>query len=179
MVSGCALGAAPMALSVAEAVGGGALNLAAGAADQAHHGSDSEISDDQDRGMCNELLLQSPLVIQFRPSAGGKLEWRELTLGGSPDKPFWTPASEENGAPSQWALATNIDKMDFQPPLQGMLAPDEPNYIAYAPAQNGGENERLIALVVDFGPAVGTFSWNGHIYQYSAVHRLPCYPAPP
>ncbi|MGH8011026.1 MAG: hypothetical protein ACREQ4_00840 [Candidatus Binataceae bacterium] len=174
---GCALGAVPMALSAAEAVGGGAINLAAAEAD--HHGKATR-GDDPDKGMCNGLLLQTPLVIQFRPAAGGSLEWRELALGGSPDKPLWAPATEEHGTHSQWAAATNIAKMDFQPPLEGMLDPEAPNYIAYAPVENGGaqQDEALITLVVDFGPAVGTFSWNGRIYQYSVVHQLPCYPAP-
>lgn len=168
-----------MALSAAEAVGGGAINLAAAEADHGHHG-DAATSDDPDRGMCNELLLQTPLVIQFRPAAGDALEWRELAVGGSPDKPFWTPATEEHGTHSQWAAATNIGKMDFQPPLEGMLDAEAPNYIAYAPAATGGsdQDEALITLVVDFGPAIGTFAWNGRVYQYSVVHKLPCYPAP-
>ncbi|MGH7934610.1 MAG: hypothetical protein ACREQN_15815, partial [Candidatus Binataceae bacterium] len=146
----------------------------------AHQHDAPKDEQEQETGMCNELLMETPSIIQFRPATTGTLEWRELTLGGTDDAPLWTVATEQKGGESVWAPATNLAKMNFQPPVQGLMAPEVPNYLAYAPTQvrDSGENGELVALVLDFGPSVGTFSWDGRIYQYSVVHKLPCFPAP-
>ena len=39
---------------------------------------------------CNEMILVTPAIIQFRSVQTGAIEWRELGLGGSTDAPRWT-----------------------------------------------------------------------------------------
>jgi hypothetical protein len=76
--------------------------------------------------------------------------------------------------------AGNFIKMDFQPPLQHALTPDSVTYVAYAPAEarDDTEQEKLNTLNLAFGPEFGSFHWNGRVYRYSDVHKLPCHPPP-
>ena len=62
----------------------------------------------------------------------------------------------------------------------GALTPGSSTYVAYAPADARDETEegQLNTLNLAFAPESGTFHWNGRVYRYSAVHKLPCHPPP-
>jgi hypothetical protein len=137
---------------------------------------------------CNELILVTPAIIEFRADRTGTTQWRELGLGGSSDAPRWTvlpkgadaTASAKDLAPGGWAPATNLDHMDFSPPLKPSAEPGNGSYLAYAPAVAlaGVERDELASLELDFGPVVGTFKYNDRVFKYATLSELPCFPVP-
>jgi hypothetical protein len=137
---------------------------------------------------CNELILVTPAIIEFRADRTGTTQWRELGLGGSVDAPRWTvlgaageaTAKAKDIAPGGWAPANNLDHMDFQPPLKPLEARDYASYLAYAPAVAlaSVERDELASLVLDFGPVVGTFKYNARVFKYATLSELPCFPVP-
>ncbi len=200
-VSGClAASLAPLALQgvelVGSAIGGSTKAGAMMAHDKDPNPDEQEATADFDEDFndpalkttktesrCNELILVSPMIAQFRAASGGALEWRELGLAGSPDAPLWGVRAEKDGPAAGWRPATNLSRMHFTPPLR--LFPyggDGGNgtFIAYAPAQTQNEAERdeLAALAADFGAPAGTFDFNGRTYSYDEMASLPCFPVP-
>jgi len=138
-------------------------------------------------GKCNELELVTPSIIQFHNDQGGATQWRELGLGGSPDSPRWTVMAKETAAsstadvaPGGWAPATNLSHMNFSPPLNTSAAPGYTSFLAYAPESSTTalERDQLASLKLDFGPAAGTFQYNGRVYKYATLSALPCFPVP-
>jgi hypothetical protein len=136
---------------------------------------------------CNELELITPAIVEFRTDRDGVTQWRELGLGGSADSPRWTVMAEAAGttakdiAPtSGWSPASNLSHMEFSPPLETSPAPGSTTYLAYAPAASlsGVERDELASLMLDFGPAAGTFKFNGRVFKYSTLKNLPCFPVP-
>lgn len=137
---------------------------------------------------CNGMVLITPAIIEFRPDHEGPPQWRELGLGGSPDAPRWTVLADASGdtgkardiAPGGWAPATNLDHMDFKPPLRLTSSFGAPTYVAYAPDVSLApvEHDELTSLLLDFGPVVGTFKYNGRVFRYSTLKKLPCFPVP-
>jgi hypothetical protein len=137
---------------------------------------------------CNELILVTPAIIEFRADRTGTTQWRELGLGGSTDAPRWTVLAEAAGAtakakdiaPGGWAPANNLDHMEFSPPLQPSAVPGHGAYLAYAPAVAlaGVERDELASLVLDFGPVAGTFKYNDRVFKYATLDELPCFPVP-
>jgi hypothetical protein len=137
---------------------------------------------------CNELILVTPAIIEFRADRAGTTEWRELGLGGSADAPRWmvltaaadTTAKAKDIAPGGWAPANNLDHMDFQPPFKPLEAPAYASYLAYAPAAAlaSVERDELASLVLDFGPVVGTFKYDDRVFKYATLSELPCFPVP-
>lgn len=185
-----ALQLAPLGIQAVEAVGSGVVHLAEGAAISAHQHSASRAArdpnhpdeDEVDREeRCDELELEVPGVVEVRKSPAGTPEYRELRLGGSPDEPQWAPILDKDTAAGGWRPALNFMRMNFTPPLDGLLPPSGSAYLAYAPTEprTEVEQDRLVALTVDFGSGVGTFGWNGRIYQYAVASKLPCFPSPP
>lgn len=131
---------------------------------------------------CNELELVTPSIIQFRTDQTGSIQWRELGLGGSADSPRWTvvAAAAKDTPAGGWSPASNLGHMDFNPPLKTSSTPGDDSFLAYAPANSltGIERDQLASLVLDFGPAAGTFQYNGRIYKYATLAKLPCFPVP-
>jgi hypothetical protein len=136
---------------------------------------------------CNALELITPAIVEFRTDREGATQWRELGLGGSADSPRWTVMAEAAGttakdvAPtSGWSAASNLSHMEFSPPLETSASPGYATYLAYAPAAslNGVERDELASLMLDFGPATGTFKYNGRVFKYSTLKKLPCFPVP-
>jgi hypothetical protein len=135
---------------------------------------------------CNELVLVTPAIIEFRTNRTGTAQWRELGLGGSPDAPRWTVLAQATGAaakdvaPGGWAPANNLDHMDFKPPLKTSPAPGYGSFLAYAPAVTLApvERDELASLALDFGPVLGTFNYNNRVFKYSTLEKLPCFPVP-
>jgi len=123
---------------------------------------------------CNELLLTAPPVIQLRGQADGATSWRQLHLGGSPDKPVWVVTL------GGWHQLANLEQLDFSPPLPNSFEVGQPVFMPYAPAesQNSVEEDRLRSLTTNFGTPIGNFNWNGRIYDYVLVDHLPCFSVP-
>jgi hypothetical protein len=179
--AGCwtaALELAPLGIRAAEAVGSGATTLAASSTGS-HSGDHGE--DEIDRGeRCDELQDMTPNVIEFRKAdPGGVAQWRELRLDTSASDPRWIPAGD-SGAESVWHAAQNLPSMSLSTPIVALLKPGTPSYLAYAAAepQTISEDDQLAGLTADFGAGVGTFQWNGRLYQYALANKLPCFPAP-
>ena len=95
-------------------------------------------------------------------------------------EPQWVSIPNPHAGATGWLQAENFTKMDFQPPLQPALTLGSSTYVAYAPADARDETEegQLNTLNLAFAPESGTFHWNGRVYRYSAVHKLPCHPPP-
>jgi hypothetical protein len=137
---------------------------------------------------CNGLELITPAIIEFRHDRDGVSQWRELGLGGTGNAPRWTVVAEATGAaanakdiaPGGWSPATNLEHMEFKPPLKTSTEPGYTTFLAYAPDVSLAEVERdeLASLTLDFGPIVGTFKYNGRVFRYSTLNKLPCFPVP-
>jgi hypothetical protein len=138
------------------------------------------------QGKCNELVLITPSIIEFRTDQTGSTIWRELGLGGSPDAPRWAvvaaadSATAKDVAPGGWSPANNLSHMNFTPPLKTDPKPGNQSFLAYAPAESytAPERDQLASLVLDFGPVAGTFQYKDRIYKYSTLKELPCFPVP-
>jgi hypothetical protein len=138
------------------------------------------------QGKCNELVLITPAIIEFRTDPDGSTIWRELGLGGSPDAPRWAVVEAEDTtkagdvAPGGWSPANNLGHMKFAPPLKNDGKPGDKSFLAYAPAESytAPERDQLASLVLDFGPVAGTFQYKDRIYKYSTLKELPCFPVP-
>ena len=128
----------------------------------------------QHEQQCNELLLTAPPIIQLRGEPNGATSWRQLHLGGSPDKAEWVVTL------GGWHSVGNLEQLDFSPPLPNTFEVGQPTFMPYAPAEpsNSVEDDRLRALTTDFGTPVGNFNWGGRIYDYLLVEQLPCFPVP-
>ncbi|HJU10736.1 MAG TPA: hypothetical protein VJ728_07660, partial [Candidatus Binataceae bacterium] len=179
-ITGClapALGLAPLALQAGEAAGVGAIDAAGYAAEGK---SDSRGGADDKEERCDELELEIPGTIEFRVADDNPTAWRQLQLGGSTDAPQWQAVAGQQSDPAGWRPLSNLQTMRFAPPLEQALRGGKPNYLAYAPAEprTSLERDQLVALVADFGVGLGTFQWNGRVYQYTLVNRLPCFPGP-
>lgn len=138
------------------------------------------------QGKCNELVLITPAIIEFRTDSDGSTIWRELGLGGSPDAPRWAvvaaadTATAKDVAPGGWSPANNLSHMNFTPPLKTNTKPGGESFLAYAPAESytAPERDQLASLVLDFGPVAGTFQYKDRTYKYSTLKELPCFPVP-
>jgi len=138
------------------------------------------------QGKCNELVLITPAIIEFRTDPAGSQIWRELGVGGSPDAPRWAVlaaadnATAKDVAPGGWSPANNLNHMNFTPPLKTDTKPGDQSFLAYAPVESytAPERDQLASLVLDFGPVAGTFQYKDRTYKYSTLKELPCFPVP-
>jgi hypothetical protein len=137
---------------------------------------ETQVCDDLSSGLASEV----PFLVELRTDKAGNSRYRDLSLGGAEVDPQWVPMPNQHADATGWMQAGNFTKMDFQPPLQPALTPDSVIYVAYAPADSGDATEQgqLHELNSAFGPQFGSFRWNGRVYRYSAVHKLPCRPPP-
>lgn len=181
-----ALQFAPYALQGAEFVGSGlihgASSLAQGVGMMTHGPNDVPKYSDmnsEERERCDQLAYQVPGVIEMRKSAAGAPEYRELRLDGSADDAQWTPVIQPDGASGGWRPAVNFLQMNFDPPMAGAIRQDSGStYLAYVPSdsQSPAEQDQLVSLTMNFGEPIGTFTWNGRVYQFDVAIALPCYP---
>jgi hypothetical protein len=185
ILNGCAAGALGLGIEgIQLAANGGAVIAASMKKDDksTDEANDFGVSDasqtKQERKLheqqCNELLLTAPPIIQLRGEVNGSTSWRQLHLGGSPDKPAWDVTL------GGWHQLANLEQLDFSPPLPNTFEVGQPMFMPYAPAesQTSVEEDRLRSLTTNFGTPVGNFDWNGRIYDYVLVDRLPCFPVP-
>jgi len=170
---------APLVLQAGEMAGAGAIN----AADYAAGGNprlDGTMDPGEKEERCDELELQVPGTIELQVADDSPTAWRELQLGGSSDAPQWQAVIGQQSDAAGWRPVANLHTMSFAPPLQQGLRGGKHHYLAYAPAEprTATERDQLVALTADFGAGLGTFQWNGRVYQYTLVNRLPCFPGP-
>jgi len=183
---------APIAANVAEDVGAGVVEAAAGVAEGVtmitHQGADRAKQEELAResamdsdDSCDLLEVEVPGVIELRRSAAGAPEYRELRLSDSLDERQWTPMTDNKTAADGWRPAVNFLQMNFSPPLGAAVPETASNFLAYAPSEfvSAADGDRLAAMTSNFGKPVGTFSWDGRYYNYVVTRTLPCFPPPP
>src|SRR5208337_3003214 len=132
-LSGCWMAAAqfaPLAANLAEDVGGGALELAAGVGASTHAEATRarEEEDERQSAMnsgdnCDQLEVEVPDVIELRRSATGAPEYRELEISDSLAQRQWLPLTDRETTPDGWQPAVNFLQMNFSPPL-GAVVPE-------------------------------------------------------
>ena len=184
IASGCWMAAmqfAPLAIGAVESVGSGVASLAEGSVIAAHQSHQDKNMPPPDSDICDELSLEVPMLIELRTDATGVTRYRELSLAGADLEPEWAAMPNQDTKDGGWKLASNFTSMHFQPPLTTELTANSICYVAYAPseARDSTEQDQLNALSIGFGPAMGTFTWNERAFNYSLVHKLPCFPPPP
>jgi hypothetical protein len=164
-LGGCWMAAAPLASSVLGMAGSVGSSTPIRQANK-------DTAQDIECDLTNPAL---PFLVELRTDKVGTTIYRPLSLTGPQlDLQYQdvTLAASAGG----WKMANNFAKFHFQPPLQSELAAPSTTYLAYAPAdaQNPLERRQSALLQHDFGPIVGTFKWNGRLYQYALAHQLPC-----
>jgi hypothetical protein len=185
LLSGCAAGALGMGIEALQLTYSGGAVLASSmekpdkSTDEANDfGVATATETKKERKLheqqCDELLLTAPPIIQFRGEPTGAISWRQLHVGGSPDAAQW------NVALGGWHQLANLEQLDFSPPLPSNFEVGQPMFMPYAPAepQKSTEEDQLRSLTLDFGTPLGNFDWNGRLYDYLLVERLPCFPVP-
>jgi hypothetical protein len=126
-------------------------------------------------GASQQSVDDSPGVIELRKDPTGAPEYRELKIDFTPTEARWTPVVEYDTAADGWRPAEHFLEMNFSPPLPAVISAARTTYLAYAPAftKSPDDEEQLKEFDRSFGDPVGTFNWNGHVYQYSLPQVLP------
>jgi len=126
-------------------------------------------------GASRKPVDDSPGVIELRKDATGAPEYRELRIDFTATDARWTPVVEYDTAADGWRPAEHFLEMNFAPPLPAVISANRTTYLAYAPAytKSPDDEEQLREFDRSFGDPVGTFNWNGHVYQYSLPQVLP------
>jgi hypothetical protein len=114
-------------------------------------------------------------MIELRKDATGAPQYRDLGIDDSSGELKWIPVTSADTGPDGWRPAVNFTKMDFRPPLAPAIPARGTRYLAYAPqeAQSKAEQEGIDSFGDFFGDPVGTFRWNGRIYNYWLPEELP------
>jgi hypothetical protein len=164
-------------MRLALACGGLALaTQGCGFLDMALNGENSQTM--QEENVCEDLgseySSKVPALVELRTDKAGTTRYRDLRLGGTAMDPQWVPIPNQHADATGWLPAGNFTKLDFQPPLQPKLTPGSVTYVAYAPTDAQGESQAQLDTLNLFGPSSGTFRWNGRVYRYSALQKLPC-----
>jgi hypothetical protein len=152
--AGCWLAAlqlAPAALELLETAGVGAAKL-------------SQSGDSPKLGM-----------IELRKNASGAPEYRDMGVDRTAGNLKWIPITDATTDPQGWRPAVNFTNMEFRPPLGPAIPNHGDRYLAYAPQdpQTQAEQQGVQAFGDCFGEPVGTFKWNGRLYDYWLPDELP------
>ncbi len=127
--------------------------------------------------VCQMMAILRPnmVLVQLRKNSAGSPEYRELHLLNSADEAHWTPIVDSKSGPDGWLPAVNFLKMDFKPPLTDAIPDGGTCYLAYAPsAIVPNDPNQAAELKSRIGRDIGTFSWDGQVYQYAVAHTPPC-----
>ena len=126
---------------------------------------------------CDELAAATPGVEEIR-SDQKQVESRQWTLLANGSDRKWAFVRTADGTAQGWAPKPGIDKLDFEPPLEPVLATTSSVFLAYAPADvaDPADSQRFVAMRDAFGVAQGTFTWHGRKYAYTLAPELPCFP---
>jgi len=71
----------------------------------------------------------------------------------------------------------NIAMLDFKPGIYDLLEPDQPEYLAYAPADvvKPADSAQFESMTSAFGASIGTFQWHGRSFNFTLAKELPCF----
>ena len=178
--SGCAAGALGIVTSVVPMVAAGSAQvIGSQVALKQSGGTGASKEDNADK--CDQLLRVAPGVEEIRKNRDGLIESRQWKISQTFNGPAWMMVRTEEAPEDGWQPKPGITKLLFNPPLDQMLKPDKPQYLAYAPADvlNVYDTEQFDSMTGAFGAGVGTFKWHDRSYSYVLVKELPCFkPAP-
>jgi hypothetical protein len=178
--SGCLAGGAVGAIStVAPMVAAGSAQvIGSQAAMREGNGTGASKEDNADK--CDQLLRVPPGVEEVRKTKDGVIESRQFKVTQSAGGPTWKVVHADGASEDAWQPKPGISKLFFNPPLYEMLKPNEPQYLAYAPASvvNVSDSEQFDSMTGAFGAGVGTFTWRDRKYSFVLVKELPCFKPP-
>jgi hypothetical protein len=178
--SGCAAGAVGMVSSVAPMVAAGSAQIIGSQVAMKESGGTGASRDDN-ADKCDQLLRVPPGVEEVRKNKDGLIESRQWKVSENAGGPTWMIVHGTDAPDDAWQPKPGIARLLFNPPLYQMLKPDEPQYLAYAPADvvNVSDSEQFDSMTGAFGAGIGTFKWHDRSYSYVLVKELPCFkPAP-
>lgn len=178
MCSGCAAGAIGMVTSVAPMVATGSAQVISAEATMKQGGSTGALKEDN-ADKCEQLVRVPPGVEEVRKTKDGVIETRQMKIAETSGDPIWivVRSPSENTPADAWRPKPGIPSLMFNPPLYTVLKPDEPEYLAYAPADvvNVSDSEQFDSMTETFGAGMGTFKWRERSYNYVLVKQLPCF----
>jgi hypothetical protein len=175
---GCAAGAVGAVSTIAPMVAAGSAQVVSSGAILKEGGGDTgATSKDDNADKCDQLLRVPPGVEEVRKDKGGEIESRQWKVINTVGSPTWIVIHEKDGPEDAWRPKPGIVTLLFDPPLDDMLKTDEPQYLAYAPADvvNISDSEQFDSMTGAFGAGVGTFKWHNRPYTYVLVKQLPCF----
>lgn len=170
-----------MAFGATQLVSGATFagTTAAQVASSAHESQPTMDGDKADRAQrCTQLLNSPPGVEEVEQDASGAIESREFRLDTSNGHPVWAVYRARGSSPDGWHSQRKLFGLHFNPPLEAGVPAGKPRYLVYAVniAEDQQDAEKMISVAEDFAPQVGTFQWDGRIYNYTLVKELPCFP---
>lgn len=176
--SGCLAGGAVSAVTtIAPMVAAGSAQLVGSqvAMNDKSGGTSAEENPDK----CDQLLRAPVGVEEVRKNKSGEIESRQWKIAQTSGEPIWIVAqSESEDSPKNaWQAKPGITNLLFNPPLNEVLEPDKPEYLAYAPADvvNVSDSEQFDSMTGAFGAGIGTFKWRERSYSFVLVKALPCF----
>jgi hypothetical protein len=141
------------------------------------NGTGASAEDNADK--CDQLLRAPVGVEEVRKNKSGEIESRQWKIVQTSGEPIWIVARSqtEDSAKNAWQPKPAITNLLFNPPLNQVLEPDKPEYLAYAPADvvNVSDSEQFDSMTTAFGAGIGTFKWRERSYSYVLVKELPCF----
>lgn len=177
MCAGCVAAGAVGAIStVAPMVAAGSAQvIGSTAAMKEGNGTGASKEDNADK--CDQLLRVPPGVEEVRKTKDGVIESRQFKVTQSAGGPTWQVVHADGAPENAWQPKPHISNLLFNPPLYEMLKPEEPQYLAYAPASvvNVSDSEQFDSMTGAFGAGVGTFEWRDRKYSFVLVKELPCF----
>jgi len=126
---------------------------------------------------CDQLLDSVPGIEELQKDKSGVIESRRWKLGHHNGANAWVIDREKNAPPDGWMPKPNIAKLNFKPPIYELLPPEEPQFLAYAPADpvQPSDSAQLTTMTATFGAPAGTFQWHGRAFSFVTVKELPCF----
>lgn len=178
--AGCLAGGAVGAVStVAPMVAAGSAQVI-GSQVAMKEGNGTGASKEDNPDKCDQLLRVPPGVEEVRKTKDGVIESRQFKVVEGASGPTWKVVRADGAPENAWQPKPGISKLFFNPPLYEMLKPEEPQYLAYAPASvvNVSDSEQFDSMTGAFGAGVGTFEWRDREYSFVLVKELPCFKRP-
>ena len=173
--AGCALGAVGMVSTVAPMVAAGSAQVIG--SQVAMRDANSTVPSDDSSERCDQLLRVPPGIEEIRKTKDGVIESRQWKIVQNAGSPVWMLAAQKSSPEDTWQPKPNIARLNFNPPLYDMLAPEKPQFLAYAPAEvtTPSDSEQFDSMTSAFGAGIGTFQWRERTYSYVVVKELPCF----
>jgi hypothetical protein len=173
--SGCAAGAVGMVSTVAPMVAAGSAQMIGSQVSMRDSASTVPKDDEGDR--CDQLLRVPPGIEEIRKRKDGVIESRQWRIAQTAGSPVWMLVAQKTSPEDSWQPKPNITRLNFNPPLGEMLAPDKPQFLAYAPSEvsDPTDSEQFDSMTSAFGAGIGTFQWRERTYSYVVVKDLPCF----